>query len=157
MFELLKDFLIKVLGLVLPFVVSWFYKPAKLDKGIKIRIRGEGDGVAYFCGELPKVNIWLVITNLTPFQVEIDRIYGQLVYGCVIGEVIHLKRHSIKSAEEKEVLLQLSLNEYQEKHIRQNLEKVETKLYLGAYVTSKIHNIELSREITTNNVRHLNC
>ena len=38
MFELLKDFLLKTLGIALPFVVRWFYKPAKFASGIKVRI-----------------------------------------------------------------------------------------------------------------------
>lgn len=157
MFELLIELLIKVLGKILPTAVSWFYKPEKLNKGIKVRIRGEGDGVAYFCGELPKVNIWVEVSNLTPFTIEIDRIYGQLSYGCAIGEFIHLKRHIVPPADEKLVLVEMTLNEHQENHIRKNLGKVETKLFLNAYINSKIHNLELTREINTNNVRLVNC
>lgn len=157
MFELLKDFSLKVLGFVMPFVVRWFYKANKLANGIKVRVRGEDDGVMYNCGELPKVRIWLLVTNLTPFQIEFDRIYGQLAYGSIIGEFAHLKRHVLPPAEEKQVLVEISLNELQANYIRQNFGNAETKLYLGAYVISKIHSIELSREIGTNNVRYLNC
>jgi len=157
MFELFKDFLLKVLGFVMPFVVRWFYKPAKLANGIKVRVRGEGDGVAYNCGELPNVRVWLLVTNLTPFQIELERIYCQLAYGCVIGEIVHLRRHVLPPAQEMEILIEVSLNEHQVQHIRRNFGKVETKLFFGAYVISKIHSLELSREISTNNVRHLNC
>lgn len=157
MFELLKDFSLKALGFVMPFVVRWFYGPEKLANGIKVRIRGEGDGVTYNCGELPSVRVWLVVTNLTPFEIELDRIYGQLAYGCVIGEIVHLRRHFLPPAQEKEVLVEVSLNEHQVQHIRRNFKKLETKLFFGAYAISKIHSLELSREISTNNVRHLNC
>ena len=157
MFELLKDFSLKALGLVMPFVVRWLYKPAKLANGIKVRVRGEGDGVTYNCGELPNIRIWLLVTNLTPFEIEIDRIYGQLAYGCVIGEIFHLRRHVLPPAQEEEILIEVSLNEHQVQHIRRNVGKLETKLYFGAYVISKIHSLELAREIGTNNVRHLNC
>lgn len=157
MFELLKDFSLKALGFLMPFVVRWFYKPAKLASGIKVRVRGEGDGITYNCGELPNVRIWLLVTNLTPFEIELDRIYGQFAYGCIVGELVHLRRHVLPPAQEKEILIELSLNEFQVQHIRRNLEKMETKLFFGAYVISKIHGIELSREIGTNNVRYLNC
>jgi hypothetical protein len=157
MFELLKDFALKALGFIMPFVVRWFYKPAKLDNGIKVRVRGENDGVIYNCGELPTARVWLHVTNLTPFEIEIDRIYGQLAYGCIIGEIVHLRRHVLPPAQEKEILIEVSLNEHQVLHIRRNVGKVETKLYFGAYVISKIHRLDLAREINTNNVRCLNC
>ena len=157
MFELLKDFLLKTLGIALPFVVRWFYKPAKFASGIKVRIRGEGDGVTYNCGELPSVRIWLVITNFTPFEIVFDRIYGQLVCGGVFGEITHLKRYVLPTAQEKEVLVELSLNEHQAQYIKHSPGKNETKFYFGAYVISKIHSIELTKEINTNNVQHLNC
>ncbi|MEZ0209247.1 MAG: hypothetical protein ACAH17_03680 [Candidatus Paceibacterota bacterium] len=157
MLELFKDFLLKALGFALPFVVRWIYKPEKLANGIKVRIRGDGDGVTYNCGELPNIRIWLEVTNLTPFQIEFDRIYGQLAYGCVVGEVNHLKRHVLPPAQEKEVFVEFSLNESQAQFIRQNREKQDTRFYLGAYIISNIHNIEFSKEINTNNVRFLNC
>ena len=37
MFEILKEFAVKALGRVLPFLVGWYYKPDKLAKKIKIR------------------------------------------------------------------------------------------------------------------------
>lgn len=157
MLDLLKDFLLKAFGHVLPIVVRWFYKSTKFNNSIKIRIRSEGDGITYNCGDLPNVRIWLLITNLTPFQIEIDRIYGQLAYGCVIGEVSHLKRHIIPPTEEKEIFIEASLNEHQNQHIRNNYGKVETTFYLGAYIISNIHSIEIVREIKTNHVRHINC
>ena len=90
-------------------------------------------------------------------EIELDRIYCQLVYGCVIGEIVHLRRHVLPPAQEKEILIEVSLNEHQVQHIRRNVGKAETKLYFGAYVISKIHSLELAREVSTNNVRHLNC
>lgn len=157
MFELLKDFLLKALGLVLPFVVRWFYKREKFIKGIRIRVRGEGDGVMYNCGELPNVRIWLDITNLTPFEIEFERLYGQFALGSVIGDFTHSKRYVLPPAQEREILIEFWLNEYQAQYVRRNHGTYETKLFLGAYVTSNVHKVELAREIGTNNVRFLNC
>ena len=81
MFEILKEFAVKALGRVLPFLVSWYYKPDKLAKKIKIQVRGAGDGVVFECGELPYVRAWLEITNLSPFPVEFERLHGHFWYG----------------------------------------------------------------------------
>lgn len=157
MLELLKDFSFKVLAFLLPSVVRWFYKPGKFAEGIKIRIRGEGDGVTYNCGELPNVRIWLLVTNLTPLEISIDRIYGQLFFGCQLGEFSHLKRHFLPPAQEQEIFVEFSLTDRQSQFIKRNIGKSETKLFLGSYITSKVHSIELARHIGTNNVQHLNC
>lgn len=157
MLELLKDFSFKALALVLPPVVRWFYKPEKFAEGIKVRIRGDGDGVTYNGGELPNVRIWLLVTNLTPLEISIDRIYGQIFYGCQISEFSHLKRYVLPPAQEKEIFVEFSLTDHQSQFIKRNLGKNETRLSLGAYITSKVHHVELAREIGTNNVRHLNC
>ncbi len=157
MFELFKEFLLKILGLVLPFVVRWLYKREKFINGIKVRVRSEGDGVTYNCGELPIVRIWLILTNLTPFEVEFERIYGHLAYGGIIGDFSHLKRYVLPPAQEKEIFVELWLNEAQVQYVQRNQGQFETKLFFSAYVTSKIHCIELVREIGANNVRLINC
>lgn len=156
MLELLKDFSFKALAFVLPPVVRWFYKPGKFAEGIKVRIRGEGDGVTYNYGELPNVRIWLLVTNLTPLEISIDRIYGQLFYGGQVGEFGHLRHYILPPAQEKEIFVEFSLTDQQSQFIQRNLGKNETRLSLGAYVTSRIHNIELARDVGSNNVRHLN-
>lgn len=157
MFELLKDFGFKLLAFIFPSVVRWIYKPGRFDEGIKIRIRGDGDGVTYNGGELPNIGIWLLVTNLTPFEISFDRIYGKIYSGCQVGDFGHLQRHVLPPAQEKEIFVEFSLTEHQSMFIKRNLGKNDTRVSLGAFVTSKIHSIELVREMGTNNVRHLNC
>lgn len=157
MFELLKDFVFKAFAFILPSVTRWLYTPEKLDNGIKMRIRGDGDGITYNGGELPNVGIWLLVTNLTPLEIVFDRIYGQIHYGGLVGEFGHLQRYVLPPAQEKEIFVEFSLTDHQSMFIKRNLGKNETRLSLGAFVTSRIHSVELAREMGTNNVRHLNC
>lgn len=157
MLELLRDFALKTLGHIVPFVVAWLYKPQKIASDLKFRVPGEGDGVTYEGGELPRVRIWLRASNLSPFPVEIDRIAIQIAYGSVIGEISHIRKHILPASKEIEFLVEGSLNERQVSYIQKNLSKnFETKLYLTAYLNSKIHNFEIAREVQTNNVRLIN-
>lgn len=157
MLDLLKDFIVKALGHLAPFAIRWFYQPDKLANAVKIRVRSEGDGITFNCGELPHIRIWLLITNLTPFKIDFDRIFGQVCYGAVIGEFVHLRKYSLPPSKEKEIFIEYTLNGQQVQYIRRNLGKMDTKIYLGAYVNSKIRNFELSREINTKNVQLQNC
>lgn len=157
MLELLRDFTLKVFGHILPFVVAWLYKAEKIASGIKIRVPGEGDGVTFEGGELPRVRVWLRASNLSPFPVEIDRIALQVAYGAVIGEIAHIRKRSLPESKELEFLIEGYLNEKQVAYIQKNRsQNYETKLYLTAYLNSKIHNFEITREVQTNNVRFIN-
>jgi hypothetical protein len=158
MVELLKDTIPKVLGYIMPFVVRWFYKAGKINEGIKVRVNSDGDGVTYNCGELPTVRIWLQLSNLTPFTIEFDRIYGQLCYGGVLGEFTHIKKYRLLPASEQDALIVISLTEAQVQYIRRNLSNVQaSKIYLAAFINCKIHSFELHREVNTNNVKLYNC
>jgi hypothetical protein len=157
MLELLGKITLKALGYLLPISVRWYYTTNRLSERIKIRVRGEGDGISINCGELPSVQIWLTITNFTPFPMELDRIYGQIFYGCGLGHFVHPRRYSIPPAEEKDILIDFDLNERQVQHVLRNVGKLETHLSISVYIDSKIRNLELNRHIPTRNARFLNC
>jgi hypothetical protein len=158
MTKLLKDTLLKFLGYAMPFAVKWFYKPGKIDEGIKVRVRSDGDGVMYDCGNLPNVRISLQLSNLTPFTIEFDRIYGELWYGGFLGKFTYIKKHKLLPATEANALIEISLTEAQVLNIRRNLLlKAPTKISLDAFINCEIHSFELHREINTNNVQHDNC
>jgi hypothetical protein len=157
MLELLKDFGLKALGIVAPFVVAWFYSPEKIASDIKFRVRGEGDGVTFEGGELPKVRVWLLVSNLSPFNIEVDRMVIQLVYGSVIGEVNDVRRRTLPCSKEAEWLVESTLNDKQLAYIQRNMEnKPETRLTVTAFINTSLHKFESSASVGTGNVRFLN-
>lgn len=158
MVELLTDIFPKIFGYAIPFAVRWFYKPRKIDEGIKVRVRSDGDGVMYDCAGLPNVRIWLQLSNLTPFAVEFDRIYGELWHGGFLGKFTYIKKHKLQPSKEVDALIEISLTEAQVQYIRRNnLPNIQTNLSLYAFINCKIHSFELHREVNTNNVRFNNC
>lgn len=157
MLELLRDFVLKALGIVAPIAVGWFYKPEKIAADLKFRVRGEGDGLTFEGGELPRIRIWLLVSNLSPFTVEIDRMVIHVVYGTVIGEFHHLRRRTLAASTEDEWLVEGSLNESQVAYIQKELKNApQTKLNLMALVHSKLHNFEHAVSVEAKNVRLLN-
>ena len=157
MLELLRDFTLKALGHLLPFAVAWFYKPEKIAADVKFRVRGDGDGVTYEGGELPKVRIWFLVSNLSPFKVEIDRMVIQLSFGSVIEEIAHIRKHEVGPSKEVEFLVETTLNSAQVAFIQKNLpQRLETKLYVAAFLNTKLHNFESVVHVSTSNVRMVN-
>lgn len=157
MLELVQEFVLKILSKITPIFAKWLYDSKKFDEAIKIRVRSEGDGITYNCGELPNIRIWLSLTNLNPFEIVIDRIYGQISHACIIGNLVYLKRQTIPARQEREIFLELFLNEHQQRHIKLHQNINETTLYLSAYVESSLHALELSKTVSTHHARFINC
>lgn len=92
MLSILSDFFVKFLAQVLPFLLRWYYKPEKIAAKIKVRISSDGDGIVFWGGEMPRAQAWLQITNLSPFPIRFDRIYGYFWYGTQLAPFFLLKQ-----------------------------------------------------------------
>ena len=158
MLEVAKDLLLKMLGGLLPSLLGWFYKAEWIDARIKLRVGSEGDGVTVQGGELPYLRIWLQVTNLSPFTIELDRVVAQVqLRGGVVGEFSHLHKHKIKPSSEEQFMLEGSLSQSQIAYLERQESSYQSTLYLTSYVNCRVHNLELRRNVQTTNVRYLNC
>lgn len=138
------DILFKLGEHVLPSIVRLIYKENRFREQIKIRARGEGDCVQWQLGELPSVRFWLHVTNSTPFEIQIDRLYGWVVYGSYIAQFIQLKRYIFSSSEDKEIYIETSLTSTQVEMIKkQHQPRPDTRLEVNAYVMSAVWDTEL--------------
>jgi len=157
MLELLKDFGLKALGYLVPFVLAWFYPPEKIAVDIKFRVRGDGDGVTYEGGELPKVSIWIRASNLSPFNIEVDRLVVRLYFGACYGEWSDVRRRKLSASKEGEWLVEAALTERQLAYIQRNLpSKPQTRLAITAFINSSLHDFETTVSADTGNVRFMN-
>lgn len=157
MLELLKDFGLKALGHIAPFVLAWFYGPEKIAANIKLRVRGEGDGVTYHGGELPSVRIWILASNLSPFNIEVDRLVFRLYFGAEYGQWSDVRRRKVGAGKEEEWLLEATLTEPQLAYIQRNMaSKPETRIAITAYIDSSLHRFETTVNAGAGNVRFLN-
>lgn len=159
MLELLGSGLLRFGAWALPTVAQRFYDQEKLSSQIKIRVRGDGDGVVFNCGEMPYARVWLRITNLSPIDVEFDRIFGEISCGSKLAAFHDLNRHLIKSAAEEEVFLDLMLTADHSTFLRRNRQNhFQTTLSVSGYIYSSLHNYQLPyRELQARNVEFQNC
>lgn len=151
--HVLAEFGIKSAGHVAPFLLRRYYTPARIADKVKVRVCGEGDGITLWGGELPYAQAWIEITNVSPFPIQIDRIYGHFWYGTRLAPFLHLKEQHVGSGEEVRLYLVGDLTRPQADYIQRNLGKLETKLTLGLHAETTVNPFELERELRTNNVR----
>jgi len=157
MLELLRSLALKALGYLAPFAVGWFYTPEKIASDVKFRVSGEGEGVTFEGGELPKVRAWLLVSNLSPFNVEIDRMVLQLSFGADVCEWSDVRRRSLPASKEAHWLVQGTLTEKQVAYIQRTMvHKPETRLAISAFMETRLHKCESNVSIGASNVRFLN-
>ena len=160
MFEAVRDLLLKALGVLLPTILGWVYKPEWIASLVRLRVGSGGEGITVQGGDLPYLRIWLQATNLSPFTIEFDRVIVQVqLGGGVVGEFTHLHKHKLKPSSEEQFLLEGALSTAQLAYLaRQQVGTgVGATLYLTAFINCKVHNFELKRHVQSNNVRYLNC
>lgn len=125
---------------------------------VKIRVQNEGDGVAFNCGDLPLARIWLRITNLSPIELEFDRIWGRVFHGSQLAEFRDLDRRKVPKSGEIDFMIECPLTQDHVAFLRRNLKnKHDTWLSLSAYVYSRLHNFEIkARQVRAKNVDFVN-
>ncbi len=157
MIEIGINGLIRLLSYIAPFIVRRMYTPERLASKIKITISSEGDGVYIQAGQLPRAQVWLEITNLTPFAIEPDRIIVKLTCTYQIAKLVLLERRIIESTEEERYLLDESLSSFQVDSLRGAGKIEEAQLEIYGYFLSKVHNFSIrNKYISTKNVRVVN-
>ena len=157
--ELIGKGLFALVARIAPFVARWFYSQQKLNEHIKIRVRGDGDGVVFNCGEMPYARACLIVTNLSPVQIEFDRIFGEIFHGSQLAPFYNLHRHVIQASGEKEIFIEISLNSDHAMFLRRNrVGRYQTSINLSAFVVSSLHSYELPRrQLHAGNVEFQNC
>ncbi len=154
MLEAIRDLLLKALGAAVPVILGWFYKPGRIDRDIKIRPTGEGEALNFYASDLPNIQVWLQITNLSPFTIELDRILVQVSYGAVIGEFSSLRRITLKPASEELIKVESALTSKQVASVLvQSKTANYATLYITAFFNCKVHNLEVARNPQTTNIR----
>lgn len=149
--NVLTDVSVKLLSHTVPFLLRWRYTPEKIAEKIKVRISSEGSGIELWGGELPFAQAWIEITNLSPFPIRFDRIYGHFWYGTRLAPFAHLQEQQVGAAEEIRVYVVSDLTLPQAEYIKRNLGKMEAKLSFGALGECSVNRFELQRDIRTNN------
>lgn len=158
--DLFTDFLFKLAAILVPWMVRRFYGPDKLGSAIRIRVTNEGDGITFNCGELPNVRVWLRITNLSPIEVEFDRIFGHVNYGSQLAAFQDLEHRRVPPSSEMEFMIEASLNGEHVNFLRRNRNQQNFKasLSLSAFVRSRLHNFQLPfHQVRAENVSFINC
>jgi len=124
---------------------------------VKIDISSENEGITVNCSELPEARVWLEVTNLSPFPIEIEGIEARLFWVSGVGRFISISRHSIKHAAHERVFLETDLTGKQAEHIKQTNRLDHPRLSVKFYMSCRLSCFVKQREIQTKNYRLLNC
>jgi hypothetical protein len=99
------------------------------------------------------------VTNLSPIDIELDRVFGQVFHGSKLADYQDLNKRVLKTADEIEFLIETALTGEQVTFLRKNQhQKFDTYLSLSAHINSRLHTFQLpAREVRTRNVEFQNC
>ncbi|MGQ2979948.1 MAG: hypothetical protein ACT6Q9_09665 [Polaromonas sp.] len=150
MLELLTNFAVRFLGRVIPLAVSWYYTPARMGQFVQARLAPEGDGVQLWAGDLPHADAWIVVTNFSPFPIELDRAVLRVTFGAPVVEMISLRRAVIPPSSEGTWMFNAALTVFQANYIQKNYERVEkVDLAFSAQFFCRVNDFSAQKNVST--------
>jgi len=147
-----------VLSFLPAFMLRWYWTEQRLAVRIKTTISSEGQGIWVDAGEIPNFHAWLEVTNFSPFQVEVERLHGELYYGTRICSYIWLERIEVPTASEKRIRIEGTLTDSQALYLRRNFGKNKTKLLINGYLQCRVRGFHIfGRTIESSNAEIVNA
>jgi len=157
MLELLFKAIVKILGHLVPFTLRRHFTPQRLADNVRIVVASDGDGIEFWASDLPRIEAWVVITNLTPFALELDRCYGAFGFGPPICEFTNLERRCIAANGEERFMLRASMNAFQVEYVRKMKEQNgRASLDFHGQFSCNVNSFSLHRHIGTTHFRLCN-
>ncbi|CAG4883723.1 conserved protein of unknown function [Georgfuchsia toluolica] len=107
----------RLLGWLPGFLLRRKFSTGWLREHTNIDVRARHDPITIYGGELPHIDICLTLTNNGHFEIELDRLMFELLYGAATPSFPYLQRLLLLPGETKEVYIRGTLTEAQVKHI----------------------------------------
>jgi len=150
--------LVEGLVVVLPrFVLRRLFPPNKVSKEIRIELKGESPLQVQLDAKPPRIELYFAVTNLSHFDLVLDRFLFDLWFGqpTLTGSV--LRRVPIASrAAARDLYCRLPLSSGQVAQIQEFIAKPGAMggihLYATAYFESKIGVLEVEERIERNKI-----
>lgn len=157
MLEVVLNSMLRLLARLFPWVLRRAYSEEKLANKIKIAVRSDGEGVSVWDGEHPRAIAWIELTNLTPFDIEVDRGRFRLAMGQQMTDLLLLEPRKIKHADEEVWHLEAFLCSDQLLSLRKNGLPNEAKIEVYVHLCTSFRKVDIrNRYLSTKNFEVLN-
>ena len=157
--ELLIEFSIRLLEWLAPFTLKKLYPIKRIDGLIEIRVSPTGEGIEYWGGDVPRVQAWIEIINLSPFHLKMDRAFGAFLYGSEVAEFTHLKIEKLKPAEKISFPINGTMSAGNAEFIQRLItskNRNTPEIRFEAHILCRVHDLPIYRRLTTTHHRMVN-
>lgn len=157
MLELAIKSLLKFLGYFIPTTLKWYYTSSRLQTYIRMRVATDGDGVELWAGDLPHVIVRVVVTNLSPFPMSLDRSTISIGFGSVIAEGLSLMPTSLPSTSEAVLMFRCPLDLFQAHYVQKSKDQVtRINLSVRALILCRVNNLDVVKSFDTTHYKLTN-
>lgn len=160
------DLLTFLLSFIPGVVLRYFFPESKLAEKIEISVCDDRRGIFINGGDIPSVEVNLKITNLTPFEITIERLWCETQFvGGTIGLLESTLWQTIEARTSKSIHLRSTITAPQRDFVRRispgDLEKYRSdrqfRIGLEGELSCRVRRIQIfGRELTTTNLEIVN-
>ena len=136
--DTLVSFGLRLLAMLPGVLQRWYWTEERLSAAIEIDMRGTGEALKFNLSAPARVELWLKITSMAPFDITIDRLKIELWSNGYIGEIWGLEKHTLQPRKSKDIFIKncQCFNSGEGSGLDQ--EHVNCELQVGGYFISKV-------------------
>jgi hypothetical protein len=109
-----------------------------------IDLRSRHEPLRVHGGELPELEVWIVVMNRSYFPVELDRLTVEFTYGAAIVRAGMLQRHAVEAGKTIEIMIRQTLTAGQIAHIVKAKQNPSyCALQIRAELNCKVHDFSV--------------
>jgi len=121
-------------------ILRRIFPPAKLADLVLVDIRPRHGPVSVNLGDPASFRVWLKVTNLSPFDVELDRASLKLWCGGVVASSTAQDRVPMRSGQSAELLFQGALSDGDVRQMIRNNDVQHAAIEVSAEFNCSLHN-----------------
>ena len=157
MLEIAASPILRALRLVPAFFLRWYWTEKRLAAGVQTKVLGDGQGININGGEVPDFSVLLEVQNLTPFPLEVDRLFGEVFCGGRIASFVSLERKTIKLLATELIFIRADMTDAQARYLANTYKTNRVHIVLSGFIHCRVRGFSLiTRTIESTNVEITN-
>ncbi|WP_346839922.1 hypothetical protein [Microbulbifer sp. SAOS-129_SWC] len=128
MIELVKSFVTKSLGFLLPWVMRKLYPEEKLKNMMDVMISSEYEAVTINCQNPPSARVCLEVTNRSPFTVKITGVECEIEWAGTIAKLVSIKHEELSPNAKIQIFLRAPIGGRQADFVLSRMENMKPRI-----------------------------
>lgn len=139
----------------IPWVLRRRYPEERLSSLVDVTVSSEHEAVTINCQGLPSADVWMEITNRSPFPLTVTGIEVDLYWMGTIAKLVSVRPNEIEPHQKSQLFVKGTMSGRQAEHVLQHLDVEKVRVMASIYIKSDVRRFEKRHDQETRSYRLL--